>query len=102
MRQPKPIQKLINQNKGQQDVAGLIREHNIDVIYNTARTLLTEQIFESTLKAKIRFPELFDMSPAQSAQREASEAEAARNEENAIKDARKSHEEDTVQREEVG
>ncbi|KAI0191402.1 hypothetical protein EV127DRAFT_363792 [Xylaria flabelliformis] len=36
-------------------------------------------------EAKIRFPEVFDVSPAQSADRAASEAEAAINEANAIK-----------------
>lgn len=66
------------------------------MICNTARVLLTEQIFESTLKAKIRFPEVFDESPTQSAEREASEAEAARNEANAIKDALRGPQPDTI------
>ncbi|KAK5188859.1 hypothetical protein LTR96_010863 [Exophiala xenobiotica] len=44
-------------------------------------------IFESTLKAKIRFPEVFEISPAQSAERSASEAEAARLEADALKSA---------------
>jgi hypothetical protein len=87
VRQPKTIRKLINKSQDQGDVADLIKSHNIDTICNTTRVLLTEQIFESTLKAKIRFPEVFDVSPAQSAEREASEVEAAKNEANAIKDA---------------
>lgn len=48
--------------------------------------LLESQVFDSTLKAKIRFPELFDISPAQGAKREASEAEAARDEANTVKE----------------
>ncbi|KAB5511395.1 hypothetical protein GE09DRAFT_1015037, partial [Coniochaeta sp. 2T2.1] len=87
VRQLKKIQKLILMNQQQGDVASLIRAHNIDTVCNTVRTLLIEQIFASTLKAKIRFPEVFDVSPTQSAEREASEVEAARNEANAIEDA---------------
>ncbi|KAL2366233.1 hypothetical protein RJZ56_000881 [Blastomyces dermatitidis] len=94
VRQPKIIRKLIGRSQNQGDVANLVKAHNIDTICNTARTLLTEQIFESTLKAKIRFPEVFDVSPVQSAEREASEVEAARNEANAIKDAVHGHQED--------
>jgi hypothetical protein len=39
-----------------------------------------------TYGQKIRFPELFDVSPAQSAEREASEAEAARDEANTLRE----------------
>ncbi|EDN04901.1 predicted protein [Histoplasma mississippiense (nom. inval.)] len=50
--------------------------------------LALKNIFKGpSAEAKIRFPEVFDVSPVQSAEREASEAEAARNEANAIKDA---------------
>lgn len=87
VRQPKSIRKLILKNQNQSEVASLIKAHNIDTICNTTRVLLSEQLFESTLKAKHRFPEVFDVSPAQSAERGASEAEAARNEANAIQDA---------------
>ena len=62
----------------------LIEAHNIDNVCNAAKTLLEQQIFESTLKAKIRFPEVFEVSPAQSAERAASEQEAARTEADAI------------------
>lgn len=69
----------------------MIEEHNLDNVINTARTLLEEDIFASTLKAKIRFPEAFEVSPAQSAERSASEAEAARSEADAIKHAAEGH-----------
>lgn len=88
IRQPKSIRKFILKNQNQLDVADLIKAHDIDIVCNTARTLLTEKIFQSTREAKIRFPEVFDVSPAQSAAREASEVEAARNEAHAIEDAR--------------
>lgn len=48
----------------------LVRERLAQV----AKGLLEEQTFESTLKAKMGFPELVDVSPTQSADREASEA----------------------------
>ncbi|KAE9374093.1 hypothetical protein N431DRAFT_543550 [Stipitochalara longipes BDJ] len=50
--------------------------------------LALKNVFKgSNADAKIRFPEVFDVSPAQSAEREASEAEAARNDAIALKDA---------------
>lgn len=52
---------------------------------NVAKRLLESQVFGFILKAKIRFPELFDVSPAQSAERDASEAKAARDEANTVK-----------------
>jgi hypothetical protein len=95
IRQPKAIHKLVTKHKHHTEVIDLVREHDMDTVCNVARILLTEQIFESTLKAKLRFPEVFDVSPAQSAEREASEAEAARNEANAIKDAVQGHQDST-------
>ncbi|KAJ4318230.1 hypothetical protein N0V94_004512 [Neodidymelliopsis sp. IMI 364377] len=44
---------------------------------NSVKLLLENGVFDSTLRAKIRFSEMFDVSPAQSAERAASEAEAA-------------------------
>lgn len=102
VRQPKTIRKLITRSQEQPDVAHLVRAHNIDVICSTARTLLTEEVFGSTLRAKIRFPEVFDVSPAQTAEREASEAEAARNEANAIKDVVKGYQEDVEEGSQFG
>ena len=39
------------------------------------------------MKANIRFPEIFEVSPAQRPEREASEAEAAKTEDDAVKGA---------------
>ncbi|KAJ6436286.1 retrovirus polyprotein [Purpureocillium lavendulum] len=83
-RQNNAIRKLIKQFNSQEDVAYLIREHNFDGVCNSARALLCDEVFESTIKAKIRFPELFDLSPTQSAKRAASEAEAVRHAADAI------------------
>ncbi|KAK3311444.1 uncharacterized protein B0T15DRAFT_388957 [Chaetomium strumarium] len=87
VRRPSLIRKLIIGHQDHEDIAALISAHNIDTLCNITRELLTEQIFEATLKAKIRFPEVFDVSPAQSADRDASDAEAARNDAKAIEDA---------------
>lgn len=75
---------LLQQNKP--TLTDILREHNIDRTCNVAKRLLEDQVFYSTLRAKIRFPELFDVSPAQSAEREASEAEAARDEARAVRE----------------
>ena len=87
LRRPKKVRELIQKHQHCADVRDLLEEHNVDTVCSTAKILLDNQIFESTLKAKIRFPEVFEVSPAQSAEREASEAEAAKTEEDAIKDA---------------
>lgn len=83
-RQQKIVSKVIRKHQKEDEVADLIRAHGLDIVCNSARTLLSDGIFESALKAKIRFPELFDLSPTQSAERDASEVEAARQEADAI------------------
>ncbi|KAK4964211.1 hypothetical protein LTR66_012418 [Elasticomyces elasticus] len=72
VRDPKNIRERIQKYQRYEDVRDLIQDHNLD---------------NSTLKAKVRFPEVFEMSPAQSAERTASEAEAAKTEDDAIKGA---------------
>lgn len=86
-RNPKTIRKSIQKHQTHPGIRSLIHEHSIENVCNTAKLLLEQQIFESTLKAKIRFPEVFEVSPAQSAERAASEAEAAKTEADAIKGA---------------
>lgn len=95
IRRLSPIRKLIQKNQKQPDIANLTRAYDLETICSTVRTLLTEEIFTSTLRAKIRFPEVFDVSPAQTAEREASEAEAARHETTAIQDMAQAHEDRT-------
>jgi len=85
VRRPRKVRELIQKANQNVDIKDLIREHNLDNVCNTAKALLDQQIFESTLKAKIRFPEIFEVSPAQSAERSAAEAEAAKTEADAIK-----------------
>lgn len=84
VRQPKVIRKLLQKNG--RFIEALSREHNFDTICNVTKELLEDRVFESTLQAKIRFPELFEISEARSAERAVSEAEAARSEANAVKE----------------
>ncbi|KAK1083664.1 hypothetical protein LTR33_003123 [Friedmanniomyces endolithicus] len=68
------------------EMKALIQEHNIDSICQVAKRLLDDRVYHSTIQAKIRCPEVFEVSPAQSAKRNAPEAEAARCEADALKD----------------
>ncbi len=85
LRRPKKIRERIQKRQNNIEIRDLLEAHYIDNVCNIAKALLGQQILESTIKAKIRFPEAFEVSPAQSAERSASEEEAARTEANAIK-----------------
>lgn len=84
IRKRKTVKSLIQQN--QPALSDILQQYNIDRTCNVVKRLLEDEVFHSTLRAKIRFPEMFDVSPAQSAEREASEVEAARDEENAVRE----------------
>ncbi|CZT06979.1 uncharacterized protein RAG0_12548 [Rhynchosporium agropyri] len=95
LRTLKKIRKRIQKHLDNKDaeVCALVAEHNIENVCNAAKALLQDDIFASTLRAKIRFPEVFDVSPAQSAERVVSEAKAARSDSDAIRDAAEGHQE---------
>ncbi|KAK1807667.1 hypothetical protein LTR12_017985 [Friedmanniomyces endolithicus] len=82
----KKIKERVLRQGESSEMKALIQEHNIDSICQVAKRLLDDRIYHSTIQAKIRFPEVFEVSPAQSAERNASEAEAARCEADALKD----------------
>jgi hypothetical protein len=84
VRKLKTVKGLIRQNEIA--LTDILREHDINSTSTVAKKLLESEVFDSTLKARIRFPELFDVSPTQSAEREASEAEAARDEANTVRE----------------
>lgn len=84
VRKLKTVKGLIRQNE--LSLTDVLREYDVDRTSSVAKKLLESQVFDSTLKAKIRFPELFDVSPTQSAEREASEAEAAKEEANTMRE----------------
>lgn len=78
------MKNLIQENE--RALTDILRQYNIDRTCDVAKKLLEDKVFGSTNRAKTRFPELFDVSPTQSAEREASEAEAARDEANAVRE----------------
>ncbi|KAJ9215062.1 hypothetical protein DTO166G4_3319 [Paecilomyces variotii] len=84
VRKLKTVKGLIRQNE--LALTDILREYDINRTSTVAKKLLESEVFDSTLKARIRFPELFDLSPTQSAEREASEAEAARDEANTVRE----------------
>lgn len=77
----KKVRKLIRNNRtSNRDIRDLVREHGIMNVSKVAAGLLEQHIFQSTIKAKLRFPELFDVSPAQTAEREETETAESRRE----------------------
>ncbi|RYP85783.1 hypothetical protein DL769_000891 [Monosporascus sp. CRB-8-3] len=76
IRQLKKVRKVIEEHKT--SLRTLIDDLGKDKTIETVRDLLERRIFESELRAKIEFPELFHSSPNQEIQREASENDAAR------------------------
>lgn len=84
MRRLKIVKECIKQNE--LALTDILREYDIDSTRSVAKKLLGNRVFDSTLKAKIRFPESFDVSPTRNAEREASEAEAARDEAGTVRE----------------
>ena len=58
----------------------LVNDFGINKTTDIIKILLEQKIFESELKAKIEFPELYQISPARSLQHAALETDAARSE----------------------
>ena len=84
IRRQKKISQLLSKHRSSIEI--LTREFNLQDIAVVAKQLLDEKIFESLPRAKLRFPELFQQSEAQEAEREASEAEVVRIEAEAAQD----------------
>jgi hypothetical protein len=85
LRNHKKVRDRIQKYKDNAEIKALLQQHSEDSICSIAKLLLERQVFESSLKAKLCFPEGFDVSPAQSAEREASITEAAKSEADAIR-----------------
>ncbi len=80
-RQKKVRQLLARKNAS---ISTLTHEFSLDAICIIAKELLEDGVFGSEMRARLRFPELFKTSEAQLAERQASEALAARSEAEAI------------------
>lgn len=87
IRKPASIKRLVTKHQEEPQVAQLLEQYSAPIIYDKLKTLLGDQVFESTLKAKEEFPELFEVSRAQSAERAISEAEAAADHAKAVEEA---------------
>ncbi|KAJ5564481.1 hypothetical protein N7513_000723 [Penicillium frequentans] len=85
IRRMKVIKGFIKED-GKPSLADILRQYNIKKTCAVAKKLLQEEIFGNNSKAKLRFPDLFHVSPTQSAKRQISEAEAAQGEASAVKE----------------
>ncbi|KAI0827492.1 hypothetical protein F5Y06DRAFT_283720 [Hypoxylon sp. FL0890] len=76
LRRPKKVREEIE--KRPFALGSLTHDLGIEKVVEILRDLLERRVFESELRAKVEFPELFHSSPDQEVQREASEIDAAR------------------------
>ncbi len=84
VRRVKKISQLLEKHK--KSIKILTKEFTVSAIAAIAKELLDEQIFESLPRAKLRYPELFQLTDAQEAERAATEAEVVRIEAEAAQD----------------
>lgn len=75
IRKSRKVREVIEQHRG--SFQSLISDFGFDKVADIVKTLLDQRIFESELRAKIAFPDLFQTSPARDVQRNESENDAA-------------------------
>ena len=84
LRKPKKVREVIEVR--QHVFRPLIKDFGLEKIIEIVIILLNGQIFQSELKAKIAFPELFRTTPSRDIQRAESENDAVRSEAEALED----------------
>ncbi|KAK3172110.1 hypothetical protein OEA41_004195 [Lepraria neglecta] len=84
VRRVKKVSQLLEKHKA--SIKILTKEFTLPAVAAVAKELLEEQIFESLPRAKLRYPELFQPSETQEAERAALEAEVIRIEAEAAQD----------------
>ena len=84
LRKSKKVREVVEKHKS--SFQPLIKEFGNDKIIGILKELLAGKIFQSELRAKVEFPELFRGSPARDAQRTTSENDAARSEAEALEE----------------
>ncbi|KZL68385.1 ubiquinol-cytochrome-c reductase cytochrome c1, partial [Colletotrichum incanum] len=94
LRQRKRVRKVLVNNK--ESLQPLFQGMGEEKLVRIVQFLLENRVFESELRATVMFPELFRTSPQRDAQREASEANAARSAANALVDITQSEDDDHV------
>jgi hypothetical protein len=87
LRKSKKVREVIQHHRN--SFQQLITDFGFDKVVDIVKALLDQCIFESELKAKNAFPELFQTSPTRDVQRNESEDNAARSEDNAARSAAK-------------
>lgn len=78
MRQIVAVRKRIRKHEQEGEISALLATYEFEDVCQTTKKLLEDRIFARTMKAKDRFPELFEVLPAQTAERKSSEAQAAK------------------------
>jgi DNA polymerase kappa len=76
LRKSRKIRELLSLHL--KSIQPLVQDFSIETVADIVRFLLERRIFQSDVKAKIEFPELFHSSPTRDAQRATSENDAAR------------------------
>ena len=92
-KKPKTIQKRITKHQAALNTS--IPNFEVNRVTNIVRCLLKEQVFQSDIKAKTKFPDLFTPSPAKKVKCNAFEAEAARSAAGILEEITFSHHEDS-------
>lgn len=82
LRRPKKVKEVLQQQELK--IMPLLNKYGLDEVAVYARNLLDSRVFESQLRAKIEFPDLFEISPLRDVQRTESEHEAVRSEAEAL------------------
>lgn len=86
-RKPGPVRRSIESySKKNTLVRQYVSQYGAEAIHQTVLKLLSDGVYESTLIAARRFPDLFEPSVAQATARDMLEAEATRSEEAALED----------------
>ncbi|KAK7737307.1 hypothetical protein SLS53_006610 [Cytospora paraplurivora] len=94
IRRPAPIKKVFQQHQKRTEIVQLLREYDLPTVVERVQWLLAERVFESTEHAKAMFPDLFQVSAVQSADRAASEAAAAARQAQSLEEAVEEEEEE--------
>ena len=81
IRKLKAVQKVLLSNPILQP---LLNRYGLEKISGVVRKLLVAEIFQNSIRAKLRFPELYQSTTTQCARKEASEHEAAQSEAEAL------------------
>jgi hypothetical protein len=100
VRKPKKIKELVEEHR--RSLKPLIQDIGINKVTEILRTLLEGQIFQSELKAKLQFPELFCSTPGRNIQRAESENNAAKSVAEALEEISSLEDSNDMNRDENG